>query len=70
MKPEQTVEPFQASQLQPDILITFSQQAKDLARLKDAAGWGGLGKKERKEASLPGAHQDTWRELTADLCQA
>jgi hypothetical protein len=58
MKSEQTVEPFQASKFQPDIIITFSQRVKDLAKLKDGVGWGGLG----KEASLPGAHEDTWRE--------
>ena len=49
---------FQVSKLQPDIIINFSQWAKDLARLRGRVWWGRLGKEERKEASLSGAHKD------------
>lgn len=68
MKSTQTVEPFQASKRQPDIIITFSQWAKGLARLQGGVGWEAG--ERRKEANLPGAHKDTWREMLADLCQS
>lgn len=67
IKSKQTVESFQASKLQTDIIIMFSQWAKDLARLGGRLGWGRWGKKGKEEAGLPGAYDDTW--LMADLCQ-
>lgn len=54
LKSKQTVESFQASKLQPDIIIMFSQWAKDLARLGGGLGWGGLGKEGKGRGQLAG----------------